>query len=304
LTYFVGTLLVGLLILPLLVATTTSIGYVAFLRVAWAPMVTAFATGKTLVVLPMIAEGTSQLLKESGECESAAARPSALVALGYPFPHLGKLISLLFIPFAAWFVGSPMAWSDYPSFLGAGFVSMFGSAVAAIPFVLDVERLPANLFQMFLGSGVICGRLSDLLGVVSLFAFTILTTSVLEHRLRIRMGALLSRGALVTVVVLLSVGAARGILTPFVGRLPSKDQALLNMHTAVVPAAEKVWTTPPPADPPDAGSTRLQRIQRRGALRVGCFVDNLPFSFRNEAGRLVGEKVTPSRTGLMVYAPG
>ena len=147
LIYFVGTLLLGLVIVPLLVASTTSIRYLAFLRVAWAPMLTAFATGKTLVVLPMIAEGTAQLLKESGECESAAAKPSALVALGYPFPHLGKLISLLFIPFAAWFVGSPMAWSDYPGFLGAGLVSMFGSAVAAIPFLLDLEHCPRTCFR-------------------------------------------------------------------------------------------------------------------------------------------------------------
>ena len=46
LIYAAGVLLLALLILPLLVALTTSIGYRAFLRVAWGPMLTAFATGK------------------------------------------------------------------------------------------------------------------------------------------------------------------------------------------------------------------------------------------------------------------
>ena len=235
LTYFVGTLLPGLLILPTLVSATTSVGYFALMRVAWAPMLTAFATGKTLVVLPMIAEGTARLLKESGESDPTQVKPETLVALGYPFPHLGKLIGLLFIPFAAWFAGSPMDWSDYPGVLGAGLVSMFGSALASIPFLLDLERLPADMFQMFLASGVICGRLGDLLGVVSLFAFSILTTCVLEHRLRFSVVKLAGQGFLAVSLVLVSIGVTRAVLTPLVRNLPSKEQVLLNMHTAVVP---------------------------------------------------------------------
>lgn len=288
LIYFVGTLLLGLLILPILVSSTTSIGYFALIRVAWAPMLTAFATGKTLVVLPMIAEGSAQLLQESDEPESVGANPSALVALGYPFPHLGKLMGLLFIPFAAWFVGAPMSWSDYPGVLGTGLVSMFGSVVAAIPFLLDLEHLPADLFQMFIASGVISGRLGDLLGVVSLFAFTILTTCVLERRLRIDGRALIVRGLAVIVLVLLSIGILRGVLKPIVRNLPSKEQVLLSMHTAVVPVPHKELTTPPAADPAESGLTHLERIHQRGALRVGCLADNLPFSFRNESGQLVG----------------
>ena len=82
--------------------------------------------------------------------------------------------------------------------------------------------------------------------------------------------------------------AMRGIFAPLVRELPAKDRVLLCMHTAVVPVPHEELTTPPPADPSDSHVTRLQRIRQRGALRVGCVVDNLPFSFRNEAGDLVG----------------
>jgi len=288
LIYLLGTFLSALLILPLLVTSTTPIRYPAFLRAAWAPMLTAFATGKTLVVLPMIADGVTRLLEDSGVGESPAAKPGALVALAYPFPHLGKLISLLFIPFAAWFSGAPMPWSDYPGFLAAGIVSMFGNTLASILFLLDLEQLPADSFQLFLGSGVICSRLGDLLGAVSLLAFAILTSCALEGRLRLRLGALAVRSAVGLALVLLCVGASRAILEPLVRNQPSKDQVLLSMHTAVVRVPHEEAPTTPEASPTDAGLTRLARIKQRGVLRVGCFLDNIPFSFRNEAGELVG----------------
>ena len=181
-----------------------------------------------------------------------------------------------------------MDWSDYPNILGAGLVSMFGSAVASIPFLLDLERLPADLFQMFLASGVICGRLGDLLGVVSLFALSILTTCVLERRLKWNYVRLAGQGILAVSLALAAIVSTRAILTPLVNRLPSKEQVLLSMHTAVVPIQDKELSAPLPADAAEQGLSRLQRIARRGAIRVGCLTDNLPFSFRNEAGKLVG----------------
>ena len=288
LIYAVGVLLLVLLILPLLVTLATSIGYRAFLREAWGPMLTAFATGKIFVVLPLIAEGSERLLRESGTDAHAAAEPEALVSLGYPFPHLGKLIALLFVPFAAWFVGSSLAWSDYPSFLGAGLVSMFGSPLASIPFLLDLERLPADMFQLFVASGVVCGRLGDMLGVVHLMAFTILTTCLLQRTVRVRVRGLILGGTAAVAVLLVSIVAMRFVLVPVVRDLPAKDQVVLSMHTAVVSAPTREWASPPPTDTIDQKATRLQRIHQRGALRVGCLADNLPFSFRNESGQLVG----------------
>ena len=288
LIYAAGIVLLALLILPLLVASTTSISYLAFLRVAWGPMLTAFATGKIFVVLPLIAEGSAKLLRESGAEGRAAVEPEALVSLGYPFPHLGKLIGLLFIPFTAWFVGSPMAWIDYPGFLGAGLVTMFGSPLASVPFLLNSQQLPADMFQMFVASGVICGRAGDLLGVIHLFAFTLLTTCLLEGRVRVRAGGMILFGLAATASIVLSVATLRLVLSPIVRQLPAKEGVLLNMHSAVVPMDHVEYSAPPPAERLEQDRTRLERIRQRGALRVGFLPDNLPFSFRNQAGQLVG----------------
>ena len=81
-----------------------------------------------------------------------------LVPLAYPFPNAGKILSLLFIPFAAWFIGEPLALLDYPLLLSVGLVSFFGSPVAAIPFLLGVFRLPVDLLPLFLVAGIWCAR--------------------------------------------------------------------------------------------------------------------------------------------------
>ena len=44
----------------------------------------------------------------------------AVTPLIYPFPHAGKLLALLFVPFAAWFVDQPVSVAQYPLLFGDG----------------------------------------------------------------------------------------------------------------------------------------------------------------------------------------
>ncbi|MHC4850355.1 MAG: cation:dicarboxylate symporter family transporter, partial [Planctomycetota bacterium] len=119
-------------VLPMLVATVTPLRFRDVLRASWPPIVTAFVTGSTFVVLPMIVDGAKELLERS-DMEPEEGSPDVVVPLGYPFPSLGKLLSILFIPFAAWFFGTPLLAADYPGLLGLGFLSSFGSVVVMIP---------------------------------------------------------------------------------------------------------------------------------------------------------------------------
>ena len=47
---------------------------------------------------------------------------------------------MLFIPFAAWFVGNSLVASEYPKMLLAGLVSYTGGPILAIPFLLDLMQ--------------------------------------------------------------------------------------------------------------------------------------------------------------------
>ena len=84
----------------------------------------------------------------------------------FNFPHTGKLLSLSFILFAGWFADALVPLSDYPQLAFAGLVTFFGSLNAAVPFLLDVFRIPADTFQLFIATGVINSRVGSLVAAV------------------------------------------------------------------------------------------------------------------------------------------
>ncbi len=188
LTYTTGAVFLGLLVLPLLVTLTTPLTYRQVFRVAKEPMLTAFATGKLIIVLPMLIQNTERLFAELDRAGDQPDVPAidVLYATAYPFPHVGKLLSMLFIPFAAWFIGATMHWEEYPRFLATGVFSYFGGPIVAIPFLLDQMQLPHDMFQLFLLSGVYGERIGDALGAIHLTAFTLIAAFGFRGNVQLR----------------------------------------------------------------------------------------------------------------------
>lgn len=290
LTHTAAVLVLSIWVLPMLVASVTALRYRDVVRASWPPIVTAFVTGSTFVVLPMIVDGAKQLLDEHG-MEPEEGSPDVVVPLGYPFPSLGKLLTILFIPFAAWFFGTPLLAADYPGLLGLGFLSSFGSVVVMIPSLLDAFRVPSDIFQLFVLSGVYAGRVSDVASVMHLFVFTLITSVAMAGGLRVRWRRLAVRAAAGLGLVFLAVFAGRSVLALTFGEDYTKAHLLQSMQIldGKVAVAE-VAAGPIPVSLQE-GEGRLGRIRRRGVLRVGYFVDHLPFSYRNDRGELVGYDV-------------
>jgi len=283
-------LVLSFLVLPLLVVAVTPFSYrqvVAFSRDA---MVTAFATGKLFVVLPLLIEGTRRLFEQlepnGRDVEDTA---SVLVPLAYPFPSVGKLLALLFIPFGAWFVASPLAVQQYPVLLGTGLLSLFGSPLAAIPFLLDLLRLPADLFHLFLVSGVWATRISDAVGAMHLFAFSVLVTSSMAGIIDVRWRRIAGFVVTVGVAFLVVLGGVRihldSVMSGMADDLAPIDAMTYRRHQA--PHTVLDHASPNPVALSE-GQSRLERIHDTGVVRVGFDPEALPFSFFNAAGDLVG----------------
>jgi Na+/H+-dicarboxylate symporter len=142
-------LLLAFWLLPGLVAALTPLRHREVLAGTRTALVTAFATGNVLIVLPMLADQTKHLLESaglSGEGETSSA--DILVPASFNFPSVGKLLSLGFVPFAGWFVGATLSAGEYPSLAFAGLFSFFGHVVVALPFLLDLFHLPADGFEL------------------------------------------------------------------------------------------------------------------------------------------------------------
>ncbi|MDB2577230.1 cation:dicarboxylase symporter family transporter [Planctomycetota bacterium] len=282
---------VGLLafgVLPLLASALTPLRYREIMAAAKEPLLTAFVTGSTFVTLPMIVAGVEKLLA-SRKLE-AGVEPSALVALAYPFPHLGKILSLLFVPFAAWFYGSPMAAGDYPEFLTSGLLGSFGSLVVTIPMLLEQQQIPADVFQLFLLSGVVAARTCDVLGTMGILVFSVLASVWMAGGLGLRPQRLVGGGLGLAAVGALLVGGTHAHLATGFIEAYGRHDVLATMVSAEPSAvmAIRLDSAEPNPDPLRPGESRLDRIRRRGTLRVGVAMDHLPFSFLNREGDLVG----------------
>lgn len=154
-TYLGAWSVLSLFTLPALVAWATPLSYREVLRLARLPMLTAFAVGTVLVVIPMIVERCMALLKEKDiQGDEVESTVEVLAPTAYSFPSAGTLLGLAFILFAAWFSGSSLTPAQYPTFTVVGALSAFGTMAVALPFMLDffVSRRTSSSYTCWAAS--------------------------------------------------------------------------------------------------------------------------------------------------------
>ncbi|MHC5051534.1 MAG: cation:dicarboxylate symporter family transporter, partial [Planctomycetota bacterium] len=289
-SYTFGVILLTFVVLPGFVAALTPFRFRRLMAGFREAGLTAFATGKLFAVLPMVIESSRKLLVGQGVSEEdAETAADVYVPLAYPFPNAGKILAILFIPFAAWFVGQPLSLADFPTLLVVGLLAFFGSPVAAVPFLLHLMHLPDDLFPLFLVAGIWCARLGDVLGAMHLVAFTLLCSAWQAGWLRLRTARLGIWAGYVTAIggVVLLVNHAF-IARSLAGQEPAKslvERMELPEEAVEITVEEQASPNPSPLRP---GETRLERIRRTEVLRVGYVPYRAPFCFRNAKGKLVG----------------
>jgi len=289
LIYTLGALLLGLVVFPGLISSLTPLSWGEVMRAVRAPMLTAFATGKVFVVLPMLIEQMKQMFDQHPELQEKDSRfLKAIVPMVYSFPHAGKLLSLMFVPFTGWFVDQPLAPWQYPNFLATGLLSFFGSPLAAMPFLLDLHKLPADMFQLFVVSGLYAARLGDALGAIHILFVAALTTGMVHGWLRIKKRRLTAFVGFSLGLWLVVLVGTHTVLQESIHDSYSEDSRLTTMESSVRPVDANVLREAPEPDPERAALPVLERLERYGVLRVGYQSGNLPFTFFNEEGHLVG----------------
>jgi Na+/H+-dicarboxylate symporter len=286
--FAVAALLLGFWILPLLVTAVTPFSYREVAGMARDALLTAFVANSAFIVLPILVQRSKALLKKhrllNNETGSAA---DVMIPVFFNFPNAGKLLTLLFIPFAGWLSGAALAGADYTTLFAAGIPSYFAKAQIALPFLLDLFGLPHDLFQLYIPTTIITGKFDSLLTAMNLLVFALLGAGAMGGFLVFQKARLLRAAigifagtALIT--VLLKAGLALAIDTDY-----RMDDALRQMHQASRAPDTLVHRSllPPAAD---TGVSVLERARARGSLRIGYDSNNLPMSFFNSDDELVG----------------
>ena len=285
--YVAVALLVSLWVLPGLVAALTPIRARDVLGESRDSLITAFIAGDLFIVLPGLMQASHTLLARLRPGDEEPGRlTEVIVPASFNFPHTGKLLSLSFILFAGWFADTPVPLSDYPQLALAGLVTFFGSLTAAVPFLLDLFRIPADTFQLFLATGVINSRVGSLVAAVHTLTVALLVACAVTGHLRWRRGPVLSYAGITAVLVVAGDRRHTRALCHAPPSEYSKDNVLASMHLLHEPVDATVARTSSPA--PVTNLPPLETIDARKVLRVGYLPDALPFAFFNQSGDLVG----------------
>lgn len=282
--------IVTLVIFPMLISSCTPFTYRQIARESRNILLTVFVVGSVFVVIPLMTRAITRLFHSHVNTESEHARlPDLVLPLAYPFPDMGKILSLVFVVFAGWFYDRPMDFLDYPGLLIIGIFLSFGKLITAIPFLLDLYHIPDDIFNLFIAVGVICGRVADIAGAIHLMTFTILITAMMTGVFKIKWKMLIQT-SLISLFLLFSISLTiRAFLdyqTPIENHQEAQIMQKKLLNNNIQYTVSSLSQPNPISLKP--GQHIIDRIKQNGVIRVGVHEQSLPFSFYNKNRELVG----------------
>lgn len=289
LSYSAAVFILTFVILPLMVWAATPFRIRDIFRNFGSTMLLIFVTGKIIVAMPQIIESIERTFRGYLKDSDAGLQDAeVLVPIIYPFPNLGTFVIFAFVPFVAWFVGTPLDAAGYPMFLGATLVVSFASPLVGIPYLLDLLRLPSDMFQLFVISSVYTDRIRVVLGGMHIFALTVLAGAALHGLFRLRWKRVAVFAAVSIGLAVVSIIGVRYTLSGTLKHTPPASSVIAKMQL-LEPARSPARVAQPGPNPlpVDEEESLLERIRRRGILRFG-YEDHPPFCFQNAAGEIVG----------------
>ncbi|MDJ0868432.1 MAG: cation:dicarboxylase symporter family transporter [Myxococcota bacterium] len=313
LTYWVTWAIMTFWAVPAFVSALTPLRTRQILSTCRGALLTAFATQNLFIVLPLLAHSSKRLLADAElEGEDTDTFVDVVLPVAFTFPSTGLLLTLSFIPFAAWFSGSALSWAQYPGFLSAALISAFGKIWVTMPFLMDFLRIPIDLFQLFVAANVVIAPFQTLLSAIQIIVLVLLSTCAVQGSLQLRKARLLRYAGVTVGLLVVGLLGTRVFLERVVGSTYDADQAVMEMRLPGPPVETTVLTGDEPAaaapPKPKPRSSFLSRIfggseeeeeeaaapaaapsaALRDGLRVCYDPEALPFAYVNARGELVG----------------
>jgi ABC-type amino acid transport substrate-binding protein len=205
------------------------------------------------------------------------------VSLGYALPTLGQVASLLFIPFAGWYVDRSLE----PSATARMLLSAIPASVSGIKAVMRQELLqlglPIDLLQLVYINGEWLYRFEKVLSLEGLVVLAVLVYARAVGAWRFRPGRALAGIGLLLGLSSVLGWSTRSALAYALQGTYRNDERLLSLTTTDTGPQPRDVQGPQPPQP-----VSLKAIKARGVLRVGLRSDGLPWAYRNNKGHLVG----------------
>lgn len=294
--YIAASLLLTFIILPLIITAVTPFKYKDILGFSRDALLTGFIAQNIFIILPLLIENSRDIFKKYQlDSEKSDHVIDVIIPVTFNFPNTGRLLALLFIPFAAWMSGAELKIAQYPELLSIGIFSFFAKAQVAIPFLLDLFHIPHDMFNYYIPSSIINGKFDTMVSVMNLFAFSLIMTSSLSNQLYFSRVNIIKNMLILIASLVLTVLATKVLLNSIIDTSYNKDNLIMNMSLPDnMPNAGSITyntrriETDSPYIPEILDNTLLKRIRKRGVLRVGYRSERLPFSYLNNNNELIG----------------
>ncbi|MFD2167667.1 cation:dicarboxylate symporter family transporter [Thalassotalea euphylliae] len=290
--YFVAHIIMTLLltywILPGMLALMTPFSHKDIAGIAKDAMITAFAAGNIFIVLPILIERTKELFEkyDIGE-DKTKEYPNIIIPVVFSFPNLGKLLTIVFVLFAAWFAGTETSFLTYIPMAINGLISLFGSVYLTVPMLLDSLELPTDLFQLYMVSSLFTSRFTSLLAAMNIFILAVGGTAMLAGVAKINMRKLVLFSAFTPVVFGVVLLLSAWFLNSIVNTEYHMDEVVKEMSTAVE-LPEEAEVTYQAYLGTKVAPRSFTTIKHSGVIKVGYKPTQVPFSYFNADNKLVG----------------
>ena len=150
-------------------------------------------------------------------------------------------------------------------------------------------ELPADLFDLFLATGVVNSRFGTMVAAMHTLTVALVGTAAVAGTLSFRRSSLLHYAGVSAALTFLTIGGARLYFVSTLEHEYDADRVLLGMHQFRTSQPAQVFREPPGQRLElFEGESVLDRVRRRGAIRVGYVEGGLPYAFFNASGELVG----------------
>lgn len=278
----------------LCLVTLTPLSLEAVWKLIKGPLALTASSSNLLIALPMLVSNLQEQLpgalrpdfgstRASRATSEAGEELAPLVSLGYALPTLGQIASLLFIPFAGWFVDRSLS----PGATAQMLLSAIPASVSGIKAVMRQELLqlglPIDLLQLVYVNGEWLYRFEKVLSLQGLVVLAVLVYAHAVGAWRFRPARAMAGLALLAGLTAALGWSTHAVLAHALRDSYRNDQRLLSLSTRATGSPPGEVQGPQPSEP-----VSLKAIKARGVLRAGLRSDGLPWAYRNHQGQLVG----------------
>lgn len=288
--FILAALVITLWILPALISSLTPLTYTDVLKGFKAVCILPFATAMPTLALPFIIIYMKKLGAKHHEGDPHfQATSQTVLPICYSFGQIGNCMILFFIFFLSFYFRHPFTgWEKavLSIFMLPMSVGSSTTSVNTVSFLIEQLHFPVDSIEMFKQSTVITINFQVLVSAASIFSFIVLSLYAYYGSLKIDWRKLGFHCGAMLLVFGSMVSIVKGTLN-LQDDLQGRYMDLKIGDAIHLPVYAKILETPPP---PVAISKLdpFERILREGILKVGYSPLDIPFSYINHFGQLVG----------------